>query len=128
MDDMTIEAVAPPNPQGVWDVKVVNPDTQEVIKQRGFVSVGELVYNYPNPFRASQGTTFRYVTRDPVLSVTVKIFNMRGRPIGAARQVGSNEVKWVDPDVYAGLYIYILEAELEGGRRKQVKNVMEVVE
>jgi len=127
-DDMTIEAVAPPNPQGVWDVRVINPDTQEVVKPGGFVSVGELVYNYPNPFRASQGTTFRYVTKDPVLSVTVKIFNMRGRPIGAARQDGSNEVKWVDPDVYAGLYVYILEAELEGGKRKQVRNVMEVLE
>jgi len=127
-DDMTIEAVAPPNPQGVWDVRVVNPDTQEVVKPGGFVSVGELVYNYPNPFHASQGTTFRYVTKDLVLSVTVKIFNMRGRPIGAARQIGSNEVKWVDPDVYAGLYIYILEAELEGGKRKQVRNVMEVME
>jgi len=127
-DDMTIEAVAPPNPQGVWDVRVINPDTQEVVMPGGYVSAGELVYNYPNPFRASQGTTFRYVTKDPVLSVTVKIFNMRGRPIGAARQIGSNEVKWVDPDVYAGLYIYILEAELEGGKRKQVRNVMEVIE
>jgi N-acetylneuraminic acid mutarotase len=127
-DDMTIEAVAPPNPQGVWDVRVINPDTQEVIKPGGFVSAGEVAYNYPNPFYASQGTTFRYVTKDTVYSVTVKIFNMRGRPIGAARQDGSDEVKWVDPDVYAGLYIYILEAELEGGKRKQVKNVMEVVE
>jgi hypothetical protein len=60
--------------------------------------------------------------------IQVKILNMRGRPIGAARQVGSNEVKWCDPDVHAGLYIYILEAELEGGKRKQVRNVMEVVE
>jgi N-acetylneuraminic acid mutarotase len=127
-DDMTIEAVAPPNPQGVWDVRVVNPDTQEVVMPGGYVSAGEVVYNYPNPFHASQGTTFRYVTKDPVLSVTVKIFNLRGRPIGAARQVGSDEVKWVDPDVYAGLYIYILEAEFEGGKRKQVRNVMEVVE
>jgi len=127
-DDMTIEAVAPPNPQGVWDVRVINPDTQEVVMPGGFVSVGEVAYNYPNPFHASQGTTFRYVTKDPVLSVTVKIFNMRGRPIGAARQIGSNEVKWVDPDVHAGLYIYILEAEFEGGKRKQIRNVMEVVE
>ncbi len=127
-DDMTIEAVAPPNPQGVWDVKVINPDTQEVVMPGGYVSAGELAYNYPNPFHASQGTTFRYVTKDVVLSVTVKIFNMRGRPIGAARQVGSNEVKWCDPDVHAGLYVYILEAELEGGKRKQVRNVMEVVE
>ncbi len=128
IDDMTIEAVAPPNPQGVWDVRVINPDTQEVVKPGGFVSVGEVAYNFPNPFHASQGTTFRFVTRDPVLSVTVKIFNMRGRPIGAARQLGSNEVKWCDPDVHAGLYIYILEVELEGGKRKQVRNVMEVIE
>jgi hypothetical protein len=75
-----------------------------------------------------QESVFRYVTKDPVLSVTVKIFNMRGRPIDAVRQIGSNEVKWLNPDVYAGLYIYLLEAELEGGKRKQVKNVMEVLE
>jgi hypothetical protein len=127
-DDMTIEAVAPPIPQGVWDVRVINPDTQEVGMPGGYVSAGEVAYNYPNPFHASRGTTFRFVTKDPVLSVTVKIFNLRGRPIGAARQIGSNEVKWVDPDVYAGLYIYLLEAELEGGKRKQVRNVMEVME
>jgi hypothetical protein len=53
---------------------------------------------------------------------------VHGVSIGAARQVGSNEVKWVDPDVYAGLYVYIMEAELEGGKRKQVRNVMEVME
>jgi hypothetical protein len=127
-DDMTIEAVAPPIPQGVWDVRVINPDTQEVVMPGGYVSAGEVVYNYPNPFYASQGTTFRYVTKDQVLSVTVKIFNMRGRPIGAARQIGSNEVKWCDPDVYAGLYIYVLEAEMGDGKKRRVKNVMEVME
>jgi hypothetical protein len=127
-DDMTIEAVAPPNPQGVWNVRVINPDTQEVVKPGGYVSAGEVAYNYPNPFYASQGTTFRFVTKDPVLSVTVKIFNLRGRPIGAARQLGSNEVKWVDPDVHAGLYIYILEAEMADGRKRRVRNVMEVIE
>ena len=60
--------------------------------------------------------------------MTVKIFNLRGRPIGAARQMGSNEVKWCDPDVHAGLYIYILEAEMADGRKRRVRNVMEVVE
>jgi hypothetical protein len=94
----------------------------------GYVSAGEVAYNYPNPFHASRGTTFRFVTKDPVLSVTVKIFNLRGRPIGAARQMGSNEVKWCDPDVHAGLYIYILEAEMADGKKRRVRNVMEVIE
>ena len=124
--DESIEAVAPPNPQGVYDVRVANPDGQKVVGHRGFISIGEVVYNYPNPFRASQGTTFRYVTKDPVYSVTVKIFNMAGRSIGAVRGIGSNEAKWHDPDVHAGLYVYVLEARLEDGKIRQFRNLLEV--
>ncbi len=61
---------------------------------KGFISVGEVAYNYPNPFRASQGTTFRYVTDKPVRSITVKIFNLAGVPIDVVQQMDSNEVKW----------------------------------
>jgi hypothetical protein len=125
-DDMTIEAVTPPNPPGLWDVRVVNPDTQEVIVREAFVSVGELVYNYPNPFRASEGTTFRYVTNQHVEVITVKIFNLRGVPIGVVQQVGSKEVKWHDPSVHVGLYVYLLEARLEDGKVRRFKNALEV--
>ena len=125
-DDMTIKAVTPTTPPGVWDVRVVNPDTQEAVKPGGFISVGEIVYNYPNPFRASEGTTFRYVTDKSVQSVTVRVFNMAGVPIDIVRQVGSNEVRWYNDEVHAGLYIYLMEVVFDDGKVRQFKNMLEV--
>ena len=127
-DDTTIQAVTPSNPQGVWDVRIFNPDTQEVIMTKGFISVGEVAYNYPNPFRASQGTTFRYVTDDPVQSITVKIFNLAGVPIDVVQQTDSNEVKWHNSNVHAGLYVYLMEVEPESGNIKQFRGTLEVYE
>ncbi len=39
-DDTTIEATAPSLPQGVWDVRVVNPDTGSGYEQRLHLSGG----------------------------------------------------------------------------------------
>ncbi|MBC8458377.1 MAG: IPT/TIG domain-containing protein [Deltaproteobacteria bacterium] len=125
-DDSTIEAVTPANPRGVFDVRVINPDTQVAIKRKGFISVGEMVYNFPNPFRAEQGTTFRYVTNERVESIKVQIFNMRGVPIGVVGRSGSNEVRWDDASVYAGLYVYLMEVKVEGGKVKRFRNMLEV--
>jgi hypothetical protein len=125
-DGMTIEAVTPPNPPGLWDVRIVNPDTQEAVMREAFLSVGELVYNYPNPFLASEGTTFRYVTNQRVEVITVKIFNLRGAPIGIAQGTDSNEVRWHNPAVHPGLYVYLLEARIEGGKVRRFKNMLEV--
>jgi hypothetical protein len=125
-DDTTIEAITPAIPQGVWDVRIVNPDTQEVVKSKGFISVGEVAYNYPNPFRAPQGTTFRYVTDDPVRSITVKIFNLAGVPIDVVQQTDSNEVKWNNTDIHAGLYVYLMEVEFGNSSVKQFRSMLEV--
>jgi hypothetical protein len=125
-DDSTIEAVTPPNPPGLWDVHVINPDTQKVTEREAFVSIGELVYNYPNPFRASEGTTFRYVTNQYVEVMTVRIFNLYGAPIGVVRGTGSNEVRWYDSSVHVGLYVYQLVARIEGGKVRKFKNMLEV--
>jgi len=125
-DNSTIEAVTPKNPQGVFDVVVINPDTQEAIKRKGFISVGELAYNYPNPFRVKQGTTFRYVTNEGVELITVKIFNLAGVPIGVVGQSGSNEVRWYDASVHAGLYVYLMEVRLDNGDVKQFRRMLEV--
>jgi len=121
-----IEAVVPANPQGVLDVRIINPDTQEAVKHKGFIFVGEVAYNYPNPFRASQGTTFRYVTNERVELLTVKIFNLRGVPIGVVGQSGSNEVRWYDASVHAGLYVYLMEVKLENGDVKKFRRMLEV--
>jgi hypothetical protein len=127
-DDMTIEAVTPPNPQGTFDVHVINPDTQEAVKPEGFISVGELVYNFPNPFRAEQGTTFRYVTNEKVESIKVQIFNLAGVPVGVVGRNGSNEVRWQDASVHAGLYVYRMDVTLENGDVKKFKRMLEVYE
>jgi len=125
-DGSTIEVVTPANPQGVFDVRVINPDTQEAVKYKGFVSVGEVAYNYPNPFRAEQGTTFRYVTNERVELITVKIFNLRGVPIGVVGQSNSNEVRWHDASVHAGLYVYLMEVRLDNGDVNKFKRMLEV--
>ena len=126
IDDSTIEAVTPANPQGVFDVRLINPDTQVAVKRKGFISVGELAYNYPNPFRAEQGTTFRYVTNERVELIKVQIFNMKGVPIGVVGQRGSNEVRWYDASIHAGLYVYRMDVTLEGGKVKTFKRALEV--
>lgn len=105
---------------------VINPDTQEAVRREAFVSVDELVYNYPNPFRASQGTTFRYVTNQSVECITVRIFNLRGIPIGIVQQTDSNEVGWHDTSVHAGLYVYLMEVRLENSKVKRFRNMLEV--
>jgi len=125
-DDMTIEAVTPPNRRGKWDVRVINSDTQEAVVREGFVSAGVLVYNYPNPFRASQGTTFRCVTNAEVDSITVRIFNLAGVPIGIAHQEGSKEAKWYNSEVHVGMYVYDMEVKLSDGGIKHYKGIMEV--
>jgi len=125
-DETTIEAVTPPNPQGTFDVRVINPDTQEAVKPQGFISVGELVYNFPNPFRAEQDTTFRYVTNEKVELIKVQVFNLAGVPVGVVGRSGSNEVRWYDPSVHAGLYVYRVDVTLEGGKVKTFKRALEV--
>ena len=126
VDDSTIEAVTPANPQGTFDVRVINPDTQVAVKVKGFISVGELAYNYPNPFRAEQGTTFRYVSNEQVELIKVQIFNMKGVPIGVVGQRGSNEVRWYNASVHAGLYVYRMDVTLEGGKVRTFKRALEV--
>jgi hypothetical protein len=58
--------------------------------------------------------------------MTVRIFNLYGAPIGIVRGTGSNEVRWYKPSVHVGLYVYQLEARLEGGKVRRFKNMLEV--
>ena len=126
LDESTIEAVTPANPQGTFDVRVINPDTQAAVKFKGFISVGEVAYNYPNPFRAEQGTTFRYVTNERVELIKVQIFNLGGKPVGVVGRRGSNEVRWYDASVHAGLYVYRMDVTFEGGKVRTFKRALEV--
>ena len=56
----------------------------------------------------------------------VKIFNTAGVPIDVVQQVSSNEVKWTNADVNAGLYMYLMEVESGDGKMKQSGGVLEV--
>ena len=125
-DDRTIEVITPRNRSGFLDVRVINLDTQEAVVREGFHSVGELVYNYPNPFRPSQGTTFRYVTSDPIREMRIYIFNLAGEPLGAVRQSGGNEVRWVNSNLRIGLLVYLVEAEMEDGTIRRFRRMLEI--
>ena len=48
------------------------------------------------------------------------------RRLASVQQVGSNEVKWQNGDVYAGLYMYLMEVEVGDGSVRQFRRVMEV--
>ena len=123
---LRVEAVTPANPLGSFDLKVVNPDTQEVVAKEAFVSVSETVYNYPNPFRSSQGTTFRYVANEEVEEITVQIFNLNGEPIGILRRNGGSEIRWTNPDLNFGLYVYQMEVQLETGQARTFQRLLQV--
>ncbi|MBI1922932.1 IPT/TIG domain-containing protein [Candidatus Poribacteria bacterium] len=125
-DDATLEAVTPPIPQGALEVRAVNPDTQEAFVREGFLAIGEVAYNYPNPFRAQGGTTFRYVTNEPVREMTVRIFNLEGEPVGVAQRANATEVRWVEPDLRIGLYVYLMEVKLDDGQVKRFKRMLQV--
>jgi len=56
----------------------------------------------------------------------VKIFNLRGVPIGVVGRNGSNKVRWHDSKVHAGLYVYLMEVKLEGGKVRRFKRALEV--
>ena len=118
--------MTPANPLGSFDLKVVNPDTQEVVAKEAFVSVSETVYNYPNPFRSSQGTTFRYVANEEVKEIKVQIFNLNGEPVGLLRQNGGGEIKWYNPDLNFGLYVYQMEVKPVTGQTKTFQKLLQV--
>ncbi len=59
-------------------------------------------------------------------SISVKIFNLAGVPIDVVQQAGSNEVKWRNTEVHAGLYMYLMEVELADGKMKRLRGVLEV--
>jgi hypothetical protein len=121
-----IEAITPRLPEGFLPVAVVNPDTQEAVVKRGFQALGELVYNYPNPFLAADGTTFRYATKESVLELTIRIFNLDGSPVGTASGFNTREVRWVEPGLQIGLYAWVMEVKLENGQVRRFQRQLEV--
>ena len=85
-----------------------------------------MVYNYPNPFRSSQGTTFRYVANEEVEEITVQIFNLNGEPIGILRRNGGGDIKWTNPVLNFGLYVYQMEVQLGTGQTRTCQRLLQV--
>ena len=125
-DDMTIEAITPPNPQGVFAVKVVNPDTQEAVSREGFHAVGEVAYNYPNPVPRGSDTTFRYVTNRPVRVMMVTVFNLDGQLIARFDERNRTEIRWPNVTINMGLYIYLMEIEFTDDTSARVQRLLEM--
>lgn len=121
-----LEAVTPPNSLGTFDVSVVNPDGQETLVVGAFVSVAETVYNYPNPFRNSQGTTFRYVGNEEVREINIQVFNLNGEVVSLVKENGKSEVNWQNPNLGFGLYIYHMQVELGTGQTKFFKRFLQI--
>ena len=121
-----LEAVTPPISLGQHDITVVNPDFQQIIEPKAFVSVSETVYNYPNPFQSGQGTTFRFVTNENVKEIKVQIFNTNGEPIATLRREGNGQIKWSGEGLNFGLYIYHMEVELETGQVKRFQKTLQI--
>ena len=122
----SLKAVTPPNSPGTLDLKVINPDSQEITAPAAFLFVSETVYNYPNPFRASQGTTFRYVSNEEVKEIRIQIFNLNGDPVGLLAQSGNSEIKWNNPNLNFGLYVYHMQVELNNGQTRIFQKLLQV--
>ena len=121
-NDVLIEAVTPPNPEGMLPVEVVNPDGQEAIKRERSETIGELAYNFPDSFCPSRGTTFRYVTNERVQEIIVRIFNLNGEPIDTVHGSRLSEVRWFNSDLRIGL---LMEVKLESGQTRAFKRLLE---
>ena len=121
-----LEAVTPPISLGTYDIKVINPDGQEAIASSAFVSVSETVYNYPNPFFSSEGTTFRYVTNEEVQRIKVEIYNLNGEPIAILSREGNGEIRWQSADLNFGLYVYRMDVELKTGQVKSFTRTLQI--
>jgi hypothetical protein len=68
------------------------------------------------------------VTNDKVAFIKVQIFNLAGVPVGVVGRNSSNEVRWQDASVHAGLYVYRMDVTLENGEVKKFKRMLEVYE
>ena len=125
-DPSTIEAVTPPNPEGLWTVSVINPDEQAAIRPEAFRTVGEEAYNYPNPVRRGGQTTFRYVTNRPVRRMQVRVYNMEGEFIAGFDERNTTEIRWPNVDIHVGLYAYLMEMEFQDDTAVRKKRLLEV--
>ena len=128
-----IEAITPiSKTEGRKKVIVINPDKQDSDSADSpyfnYVAGSDEAYNYPNPFSASRGTTFRYVTNDKIKQMTVTIYNLAGLIIDILQ--GTNtELKWENEKVRSlnpGLYVAVIEIELPNKTRKIQKRILEV--
>jgi len=84
------------------------------------------VYNYPNPIKVGQKTTFRYNPKEDSGTVEIKIFNMAGELMESLSD-GDRDglIPWNDIDIPPGLYpyVFILNGKIEQGQLLLVKRM-----
>ena len=131
-----ITARTPQNPLGLKDVIVINPNEQGVTpndqKDEGkFTYYADQpsnirVYNFPNPIKVGQSTTFRYDPKKDPGIVEIKIFNMAGELMASLSDDDHDGfIPWNDIDIPPGLYpyVFILNGKIEQGQLLLVKRM-----
>jgi hypothetical protein len=132
VESQEITARTPPNPPGLKEIIVINPNEQEVTPddQKGegkFIYYADMpdirVYNFPNPIKVGQSTTFRYDPKKDAGIVEIKIFNMAGELITSLSDGDRDGFIPCDIDIPPGLYpyVFILNGKIAQGQLLLVK-------
>jgi hypothetical protein len=114
------------------EIIVINPNEQEVTPddQKGegkFIYYADMpdirVYNFPNPIKVGQSTTFRYDPKKDAGIVEIKIFNMAGELITSLSDGDRDGFIPCDIDIPPGLYpyVFILNGKIAQGQLLLVK-------
>ena len=115
-------AITPPSTEGLKDVIIINPDGQQSnLAKFNYVDFPDdiRIYNFPNPFRTGQSTTFRHKGGNGK-RVEIKIFNLAGELVQSLSNDGGDSIDWngrdlegdkVPPGLYP--YVYLLNGKFE---------------
>jgi len=68
------------------------------------------------------------VSDDKLSSMKVRIFNTAGIPIDVVYGEGTNEVRWQNPSLRRGIYVYVMEVVMQNGKKGAYRGVLEVYE
>jgi len=111
----------PTGTEGIKDVVVTNPDGQKGILRSAYI------YNpFPviDKIRASYGGPLSGGTE---IIITGSNF-MAGLPIDVVYGEGTNEIRWQNPSLRRGIYVYVMEVVMQNGKKGAYRGVLEVYE
>ena len=128
--ETTLIARTPPSSaEGPENVVVRNPDNQQSSEEISFNYIQDgFAYNFPNPFSAAEGTTFRYMTTKTIVQMKVSVYTLAGFVVDALQSTKA-EFKWDNERVHnlnAGLYVSVIEVEFSDGHKVSQQRLLEV--